>query len=157
MPHNLKDTVEVLSLVRRVPFSLSVCEQIEGSPVPQVATHLCARCAEHSVAVPVPLNLKENDEVVNLPLHQQISEIICVQIVGVPIPQVAEQLVTRLVVVPVPHNLEETTEVVGLAPRMHFFKGVVNRSWESPFHKSTEQFAARLAHVPVPRIFDRKR
>ena len=38
------------------------------------------------------------------------------QIVGVPIPQLAEQLVTRLVVVPVPRNLKETVEVLPSVP-----------------------------------------
>ena len=53
----------------------------------------------------MPLNLKENDEVLNPALHGQISERICVQTVGVPIPQWAEQLVERFVAVPGPRIL----------------------------------------------------
>ena len=76
--------VEEASLVSHVQISVWICERIVEVAVPHLAEQFCARCAEHFAAVPVPLTLKENVEVVNLALRGQISERICEQIVHCP-------------------------------------------------------------------------
>ena len=57
-----------------------MCEQIVGFPASQLVEHFCARCAEHFVAVPVPLYLKENEEVLDLVSRVQFSERSCEQV-----------------------------------------------------------------------------
>ena len=50
---------------------LRICVRSVDVRDPQAAEQFCARCVEHPVAVPVPLILKENAEVVNLSLRGQ--------------------------------------------------------------------------------------
>ena len=64
---------EEASLVSHVQISAWIFERIVEVSVPHLAEQFCARCAEHFVAVAVPLILKENVEVVKLALRGEIS------------------------------------------------------------------------------------
>ena len=75
-------------------------------PIPQFLKHCDARCAESFVVVPVPLVLKRNVEVENLAFQEQVFEKTCEQILKVPVPEVTERFVARLVNRRVPRRLK---------------------------------------------------
>ena len=75
-------------------------------PVKQILKHCDARCAEPFVAVPVPLVLKRNVEVKNWAFQEQVFERTCGQILKVPVPEVSESFVARLVNRRVPRRLK---------------------------------------------------
>ena len=80
-------------------LSEKTCEQNVEVHVPQGAELFVAPCAEHILAVPGPLIVKENVEVVSLVPYGQLPKRICEPIVAVPVPQLAEQFVARFVAV----------------------------------------------------------
>ena len=77
--------------------------------------------------------------------HDRTEEICiqmgCQQVVGVPVPQVAEQFVARFVAVPVPLILNETVDVVTLNPLLQISERMCEKIGQVFLHKSARSLS----------------